>query len=66
MYQGELVESSATQFVGAPHPQPSDPASVKILRAEPMEPHDRLRHVVDPRVRFTRRARVKPGIDKIG
>lgn len=40
------VESTSTQFVGAPHPQPSDPATVKIVRAEPTEPHDRLGEVV--------------------
>jgi hypothetical protein len=40
------VEATSTQFVGANHPPPSDPANVKILRTEPTAPHDRLGEVV--------------------
>jgi hypothetical protein len=40
------VDSTTTQYVGAPHPPPSDPAKVEILRAEPTRPHDRLGEIV--------------------
>lgn len=36
------VSATSTQYVGAPHPAPSDPAKVEILRAEPTHPFDRL------------------------
>jgi hypothetical protein len=40
------VDATSTQYVGAPHPPPTDPANVAILRAEPGRPHDRLGEVV--------------------
>jgi hypothetical protein len=40
------VDATSTQYIGAPHPPPTDPANVAILRGEPMRPHDRLGEVV--------------------
>lgn len=40
------VSSTATPYVGAPHPQPSEPAAVQILREEPTRPHARLGEIV--------------------
>jgi hypothetical protein len=40
------IDSHTTQYVGAPHQPPSDPARVEILRAEPTRPHDRLGEVM--------------------
>ena len=40
------VSSTSTPYVGAPHPQPSDPAAVQILRQEPARPHARLGEIV--------------------
>ncbi|GGP18210.1 hypothetical protein [Silvimonas iriomotensis] len=36
------VSANSTQYVGAPRPPATDPASVQILRAEPTRPFDRL------------------------
>jgi len=40
------VEASTTQYVGVPRYPPGDPAAVKILRAEPMQTHDRLGEIL--------------------
>lgn len=40
------IDSSTTQYVGAPHSTPSDPNAVQILRAEPTKPNDRLGEIV--------------------
>lgn len=40
------VDATSTQYVGAPHPPPSDPAKVTILRSEPPRSYDRLGEVV--------------------
>lgn len=40
------VSATTTPYVGAPHPQPSDPAVVEILRQEPTRPHQRLGEIV--------------------
>lgn len=40
------VDSYTTQYVGAPHFPPGDPAKVEILRTEPTRPHDRLGEIV--------------------
>ena len=40
------IDSHTTQYVGAPHQPPSDPARVEILRTEPTRPHDRLGEVM--------------------
>jgi len=40
------VSSTSTPYVGAPHPQPSDPNAVQILRQEPTRPHARLGEIV--------------------
>ena len=40
------VEAYTTQYVGAPHYPPSDPARVEILRTEPTRPHERLGEIV--------------------
>jgi hypothetical protein len=39
-------DATSTQYVGAPHPPPSDPTKVAILRAEPLRAYDRLGEVV--------------------
>jgi len=39
------IDSHSTQYVGAPHPPPADPAWVEILRATPTRPHDRIGEV---------------------
>ena len=40
------IDATTTQYVGAPHFPPSNPAAVEILRTEPMRPHERLGEVV--------------------
>ena len=40
------IDSQSTQYVGAPHQLPSDPAKVVLLRTEPTRPHDRLGEVL--------------------
>jgi len=40
------VDAVTTQYVGAPHPAPTNPASVQILRVEPKQAHDRLGEIV--------------------
>jgi hypothetical protein len=40
------INATTMQYVGAPHLPPSDPASVEILRAEPIRPHARLGEIV--------------------
>jgi hypothetical protein len=40
------VEATTTQYVGVPRFPPSDPAAVQILRAEPMQTHERLGEIL--------------------
>jgi hypothetical protein len=40
------VDATSTQYIGAPHPPPTDPARVAVLRTPPSQPHDRLGEVV--------------------
>jgi hypothetical protein len=40
------IDATTTQYVGAPHFPPSDPAAVAILRSEPIRPHERLGEIV--------------------
>ncbi len=40
------IDATTTQFVGAPHFRPSDPARVEILRGEPPRAHDRLGEII--------------------
>ena len=40
------VDATTTEYVGAPHFPPGDPAKVEILRREPTRPHDRLGEVM--------------------
>ena len=40
------MDSHTTQYVGAPHFPPSDPAKVEILRTQPTRPHDQLGEIV--------------------
>ena len=40
------LESTTTPYVSAPQLAPADPAAVKIVRTEPLEPHERLGEVV--------------------
>jgi hypothetical protein len=40
------IDATTTQYVGAPRFPPSNPASVEILRTEPMRPHVRLGEIV--------------------
>ena len=40
------VDATTTQYVGVPRFPPSDSASVQILRAEPMQTHDRLGEIL--------------------
>ena len=40
------VDATTTQYVGAPHFPPSDPARVEIVRAEPTRAYDRLGEIV--------------------
>lgn len=40
------LESTTTQYVSAPQLAPGDPQAVKIVRTEPLEPHERLGEVV--------------------
>ena len=42
---GATVEATSMQYAGVPHPPPSDPAKVAILRREPVAPHERLGEV---------------------
>jgi len=39
-------ESKTTPYVTAPQLAPADPGAVKIVRTEPLEPHERLGEVV--------------------
>ena len=40
------LESTTTPYVSGPQLAPSDPNAVKIIRTEPLEPHERLGEVV--------------------
>ena len=40
------LDTTTTPYISAPQLAPSDPAAVKIVRTEPLEPHDRLGEVV--------------------
>ena len=40
------LESTTTPYVSGPHLAASDPYAVKIIRTEPLEPHERLGEVV--------------------
>jgi hypothetical protein len=40
------LDTTTTPYTSAPQLAPSDPAAVKIVRTEPLEPHDRLGEVV--------------------
>ena len=40
------VSSTVTAYIGAPHPPPTSPANVQILRTEPTRPHDKLGEIV--------------------
>jgi hypothetical protein len=40
------INATTTQYVGAPHQPPSDPAKVEILRTEPTRPHERLGEIM--------------------
>ena len=40
------LESTTTPYVTAPPLAPSDPQAVKIVRTEPLEPHERLGEVM--------------------
>jgi hypothetical protein len=40
------MDSHTTQYVGAPHQPPSDPAKVEILRTQPTRPHVQLGEIV--------------------
>jgi hypothetical protein len=40
------VDATTTQYVGVPRFPPGDPAAVKVLRAAPMETHDRLGEIL--------------------
>ena len=40
------VEATTSQYVGVPRFPPTDPRIVKVLRAEPMQPHDRLGEIL--------------------
>jgi len=40
------VDATVTQYVGVPRFPPAEPAAVQILRAEPMQPHERLGEIL--------------------
>lgn len=40
------VDAMSTPYIGAPHPPPTDPARVEILRVPPTQAHDGLGEVV--------------------
>jgi hypothetical protein len=40
------VDATTTQYVGVPRFPPGDPATVQVLRAEPMQPHERLGEIL--------------------
>ena len=40
------IEATTTPYVEAPQLAPTDPGTVKIVRTEPLEPHERLGEVV--------------------
>ena len=40
------LESTTTPYVSGPQLAPSDPTAVKIIRTEPLEPHERLGEVM--------------------
>jgi hypothetical protein len=40
------MDATVTQYVGVPRFEPVDPAKVQVLRAEPMQPHDRLGEIL--------------------
>jgi hypothetical protein len=40
------LDATTTQYAGAPHYPPGDPASVQILRTQPTKSHDRLGEIV--------------------
>jgi len=39
------IDSHTTPYVGAPHPPPTDPATVEILRTSPTRSHERIGEV---------------------
>jgi hypothetical protein len=43
---GSTVDATTTQYVGVPRFPPVEAAAVQILRAEPMQPHDRLGEIL--------------------
>ncbi|HTN27387.1 MAG TPA: hypothetical protein VL180_06350 [Burkholderiales bacterium] len=40
------LDTTTTPYVAAPQLAPTEPAAVKIVRTEPLEPHDRLGEVM--------------------
>jgi len=42
----ESLESTTTPYMTAPQLAPADPGAVKIVRTEPLEPHERLGEIV--------------------
>ncbi|MCE1118740.1 MULTISPECIES: hypothetical protein [Pseudomonas] len=40
------IDARTTEYVGAPHPAPTLPGNVEILRSEPTRPHVRLGEIV--------------------
>jgi len=40
------MDATVTQYVGVPRFAPVEPAKVQVLRAEPMQPHDRLGEIL--------------------
>jgi hypothetical protein len=40
------LATTTTPYVNAPQLAPADPAAVKIVRTEPLEPHERLGEIV--------------------
>jgi hypothetical protein len=40
------VDATTTQYVGVPRFPPGDPATVQVLRGEPMQPHERLGEIL--------------------
>jgi len=42
---GSTINATSIEYAGVPHPPPSDPAKVVIMRREPVAPHERLGEV---------------------
>ncbi|WP_369986943.1 hypothetical protein [Pseudomonas xanthosomatis] len=40
------IDAHTTEYVGAPHPAPTAPGNVEILRSEPTRPHVRLGEIL--------------------